>query len=45
MLEGMYKGGGGIKQLSTFRSTSIESERGDTCSRSALNLFDAALLK
>ncbi len=39
MLVDMYKGRGGIKQLATFRSTNIESKRGDTCSRSALNLL------
>lgn len=43
-LVGMYKGGRGIKQLATFRSTNIESERGDTCSRSALNLLTQPFL-
>lgn len=37
---GMLRGGGGvIKQLPTFHSTNIESKRGDTCGRGALNLL------
>lgn len=32
-------GGGVIKQLVTFHSANIESKRGDTCRRSALNLL------